>query len=450
MKLRSLLLIASVAANVVFAAALLVRPSLAPPQVRAWFESEDARRARLAAARDADARVDRERRAASTKAAAASQRLLWSALRTEDLQALVARLRAAGFPPAVVRAVVSSEIERRFSTRIKSLQAQAEETPYWQPSATRSNFYSKFFEERQQVYRDRTRLLREVLGDEFYAGSGLDPTEAQRRQFGNLSKAKIDLLQRINDDYAEMTAQIRMATAGIVLPEDRAKLALLEREKQADLAAVLSPQEFEDYTMRTSQITSRLRAALTLIDASEQEFRTIYRLSQPYADVLYPDIGDRAIMTADGRQKREDSQRALDAQLKSALGDARFAEWTRAQNYEFQQLVRITQQQNLPTSSAISAFDLRAATTAESATIGNDAKLSPEQRLAALRDLAQKTRNQLVATLGPAGASYAKSATWLQAIESGHAVTAAADGRGMSFRLISPTPPTPPTPPASR
>ena len=444
---RALFLVASLVANVAFAAAFVLRPTLAPPSVREFFQSRAAREA-AAAASDAKAERARSKAAeASARAAILSQTKLWSALQSDDLRALIARLRAAGFPPGVIRAVVGREVDNRFSDRIKALSKEVEDTPYWQPTPNSFN-NPKFMEERQQAYRDRSKLMRELLGDQAFAAAGVDPTAMQRMQYGDLPKEKIELLQRINEDYAEMISQVRAATNGIMLPEDRAKLALLEKEKRADLAAILTPQELEAYEMRTSPITSRLRSALTFIDATEDEFRTIYRISLPYADVLYPSssMGMMTVSTADSRQKREDASREVQAQLKAAFGDARYAELNRAQNYEFQNLARLAQRDNLPMAAAVKAYDLRTSTSEASVRIGDDRALTPDQKLAALRDLAQNTKTQLTTLLGVNGGnSYVQSASWLQAIEKGHVVTFMPDGMGTSFRSIStPTPPPPP------
>ena len=448
MNLRALLLVVSAAANVAFAAAFILRPSLAPPAVREFFTTREVRAAAAAAADAKAARARAIAAEAAAKAAALSQTRLWSALHSDELRALIERLRAAGFPPNLVRAVVSREVDNRFAARMKTLQAQVEDAPYWRAMPTSSFSNPKYFEERQQVYRDRARMLRELLGDEAMAAAGVDPTAAQRQQFGDLPKAKIELVQRINDDYAEMTSQVRAATNGIMLPEDRAKLALLEREKRADLAAVLTPQELEDYEMRSSPVTMRLRGALTLVDASEDEFRTIYRLSQPFADVLYPSpSAGITFYTSEIMQKRQEATQTLNAQLKGALGESRYAEWSRAQNYEFQNLARLTQQQGLPLSAAVQAYNLRTTTSEASAQIGDDRTLSPEQKLAALQQLAQATKNQLTAALGPGATSYVQTASWLQAIEKGYAVRLNVDGLGTSYRrVVSQPPPPPPAP----
>jgi hypothetical protein len=420
MKLAPFLLAGSLVANAAFVGMFAFRPTFAPPALRDFFQSSSARAEAAAAARAQAQALAAQRAKADTARLLASQALLWSALQSDDLPTLVARLRAAGFPPSVVRAIVSAQIDARFAARMKALTRQVEETPFWKPQATNSFNHPKVFEEMNQAYRDRTKLLRELLGDGFFASSGADPTAAQRRQFGNLAKSKIDLIQRINDDYAEMLSQVRAATNGITLPEDRAKMALLDREKHADLAAILTPQELEDYEMRSSQITSRLSSAFTLMNATEDEFRTIFRIQQQFNDRLNPTGG---VFGAEMSQQRRDAEREVTAQLKSALGETRAAEFARAQNYEFQSLAQLAQRENLPLDAAVRAYDLRTSTSEESGRIFKNKDLTTEQKYAAMQTLAQNTKAQLVAALGStAGSAYASSATWLKAIEKGTSV----------------------------
>jgi hypothetical protein len=439
MKSFKILLAGSLVANFALVAVVISKPSLAPSAVRDFFHLHDAK-ADAADALRASQRAIAEARAATDRAAA-SRALLWSAIASDDLPTLVARLRAAGFSPAVIRAIVSSQIDQRFRIRMKELVGTFADTPFWKPEPTSGFGNPKYFETYNQISRERARMLRELLSDDFFAATGGDPTAQQRRQYGNLSKAKIDLLQRINDDYTEMMAQVRNATQGIVLPEDRAKVALLEREKQADLAALLTPQELEDYQMRTLRITGNLRTPLTIMDATEAEFRAIYRIQAPFADLLYPasDIVSNSFSDEQWQQRRE-AQQKIAAQLKQVLSAARYADYARASSSEYQELYRLAQQENLPVTAAARTFDLRDTAAQESQRIFNDQSLDTEQKRAALQTLARNTSAQIVGLLGAnAGNAYVKSARWLNYFEQGRAVTVGSDGSSITPRSLPPS-----------
>jgi hypothetical protein len=428
MKVLFIALAVSAATNAVLLAAFISKPSLAPTSVRSYFEFGSS-----------SPRGDEKKsavRPVTQRGAAATP--LWTNLQAEELTTLVGRLRAAGFPPTIVRAIVEAELERRFSGRLKDLTRNLQDTPYWKPDPSYYMGNSQLFEQINQIYRERSKMMRELLGKDALAYGHMDPNAAQRRQFGNLSQQKIDLVQRIVDDYAEMTSQIRQAMQGITLPEDREKLALLEREKRADLAAILNPEELADYEMRTSNITGRLRTAFTIMDATEAEFRALYGIHQPYAELLYPTtyMG----FTADMSEKRREAQQAIADQAKATLGEKRFAEYQRATNSEFQQLYRLGQRDGLPYDTLVRAYDVRGPAAEASTRIINDPSLSLEQKRTALTELAQKSRTQLLSTLGPVvGPAYADSNRWLSFIQQGGAVTIMPDGN-LSYRHPPPPP----------
>lgn len=433
MKLSAVLLAGSVTINVALVATFLARPALVPAPVRALFP--DAGPASPAAAKTPAPRPTAPPTAAP----------LWTAFETSDLTTLIARLRSAGFPPLIINAVLGARIEAQFAARMRALASTLESVPFWRPSPTSFSNNARFYEERTQIYRERTRMLRQLLGDDFLVAAAGDATSAQIRQYGNLPKSKITLIERINDDYAEMSSQVRSAANGIFLPEDREKLALLEREKRADLAGILSPQELEDYEMRSSQITMRLRGALTWMNASEDEFRALFRVHQQLGDPL--EFTPGVVRNPVSFQERQERDKRISDAIVAAVGDKRAAEFERSQSFEFQQIARLVQRENGDLQTAINAFDLRTTTAAESMRIRNDAALSPEQKMTAMQNLAKATKEQLTRTLGAGVANtYFGSANWLQAIETGRAVSFT----GRSTTFYSPVTPAPTPPPAPR
>lgn len=424
MKLPTLLLVGSVAANAALLGLFAARPALAPPAFRDFFTSDQQRAAQLAAEKQTAAA-----HAAALAKATAPKPPLWSALATDDLRTLITRLRAAGFPPAVIRSVVDRQISQLFAPRLRALENADPNLPFWKlpPSYSMGD---RRLEDINQLYRERSRLTRELLKD--HALADADVTAAQRRQFGDLSPAKIDQLQRIEEDYGEMLSSLRAATKGIVLPEDQEKFALLAREKSADLAAVLTPEELADYELRTSPTTRYLRTRLAGFDPSEAEFRALYQAQQA-VNARY--AGGAIEAQAMDQPKREAAQNAYNAQLLSSLGAARYAEFVRTTDQQFQQLSRLAQQNNIPASTALLAYELRDTASRESNRILDNPALDPAQQRAALQTLAQTTRGQINALLGSTvGASYAQVASqWLSALERGGAFAF----RGAPLSVIS-------------
>ena len=427
MKLPALLLVVSAAGNVALLAAFASRPSLAPPALRDLFTATAPPATSAAPARRPDPPATR----------AETARVFWGRFRDAPLPVIVGWLRAAGYPPGVIRAIADAELQERFRPRVEELRRILNETPYWRGDPGFFSGNADVIEKMNQLSRDRAKALREVLGIDALAYAGTDPTEAQRQRFGNLSPGKIELLQRITDDYAEMTAQIRAGLQGIMLPEDRAKFELLEREKRADLAAILTPEELADHEMRTSPITLRLRTAFTIMDATEEEYRRIHAAYQPHRDTLFPtSTGGVLFVRSDADDPRRAASEKIAAELQQSLGAERFAQYQRANDRDFQQLYQLTRAANVPYDTLVRAHDTRQTAAEASMRIYQDRTLGTDQKRDALQALASQSRTQILATLGPgAGPAYADSSRWLASLTQGRAFTVNPDGNVLTRSL---------------
>jgi hypothetical protein len=404
--MRTPIIVVSLIANTALVLLMASQPELAPAGLRDWVGRY------LQAEPDAPVKKSAVRRAAPPEKTS-----LWLKLRDEDPRTFIARLRAAGFPPALIRALVSAEINARYDGRFRALQEQDPNTPFWKLRPSYFMQGDKRLEEMNLLYRERSRVLRELFNDDFFATE--DVTASQRRQFGELSASKIETIQRIEDDYTEMMSAIRASMQGIVLPEDREKLALLAREKRADLAAVLTPQELADYELRTSPTTSMLRHQLAGFDPSESEFRALFQAQQNLNGKFpgtFQSVND---------ETRTAAQRAFHDEVRAALGEARYSAYIRETTGEFQQLNRIAQKASVPRDTATQAFDVRESVAQESGRIFDDPALSGDAKRSALQQLAQSARTRILATLGPAaGPEYLKIAeAWLTQVERGSAVS---------------------------
>jgi hypothetical protein len=399
----------SLALNAALVTAFVLRPALAPARVRETFHLGGGA---------AEARSAPKAEVPSRRAAAPQK--LWPLLATEDLPALIARLRGAGFPPEVIREIVNAEVDARYRPRIRAYSEADPNAPFWKALPTTFSMNSVRLEEYQQLLRERSRVMRELLADPALAGD--DSTAEQRRRFGDLPREKIDALQRIEDDYTDMMSAVRASANGILLAEDRAKLALLTREKRADLAGVLSAAELADYEMRSSPLTALLRDMVGEFRATEAEYRAIYDLHKTMNE-KFPYIG--GVGLGNNYNDRRQVQQELDSQLRAQIGEARYNDYVRETSDDFQQLRRLTQKENLPADTAVRAFDVRNSVSQESLRIIGDSTLSVDQKRTALATLAQATRGQLLSLLGGAGPAYVKIVDnqWLSTVERGNAVT---------------------------
>jgi hypothetical protein len=235
-------------------------------------------------------------------------------------------------------------------------------------------------------------------------------------RFGNLPPEKIDQLQSILSDYGEMRSQVYSTANGVWLPEDRSKLALLDKEQHVDLAALLTPQELEEYNLRNSSTASQLRSQLALFNPTEDEFRAIFKIQQTLDD----QFGSTMTMTMEQRRQYMEAQKQLLPQFQAVLAPDRFAAFQQAVDPAYQQINRLVARLDLPpeTSTQVVTLQKDILQRATSAQAMRD--LTPDQRAAQLVVLNQEATAKLTQTLGARGFDAYKATGggyWLQMLQ---------------------------------
>jgi hypothetical protein len=358
-------------------------------------------------------------------------------LMTGDLRAMAARLKATGFPPGMIRAIIGAQINERFKSRREQLALLPVEQPFWK---TDSSGYSpvsralsdpKFRNASRALASEQRQLLKEVLGPDAIP-TDTTFTDYQARRYGNLPADKIEQLERLDQDYNDLNNEVSRIANRIRLPEDLEKLAILKREKLADLSQILSPAEVEDYLIRTAQTTTQLRPVMTAANATEEEFRIIYRLQSAYDEKYSTTLG--GVITPELRAERQAAQAQVEADVRAAVGEARYAEFARASDREYQQLSPIAREANIPEAAVIQVVAMRENVLNESNRIFDDPSMDNAQKRAALVALAQNARAQAVSTLGPdVGQKYLQIAgSWLSNVERGTAMKITTSINGIS------------------
>jgi hypothetical protein len=142
---------------------------------------------------------------------------------------------------------------------------------------------------------------------------------------------------RIHRDYDEMRAQAaaEYRSAGPAYPGGLnaylRQLALLEREKRRDLAAVLGATELENLELRDSSAGQLVQRLLGTTSATGEQRRAVFRLQQAFEDdfALSFDLSPEALYA------RETARQTTQEQIRAVLGDALFGAWLRGEGPEF-------------------------------------------------------------------------------------------------------------------
>jgi hypothetical protein len=341
-----------------------------------------------------------------------------SQLLSGDLKELVANLRAAGFPPKVVRAIVEAALDEQLAARRRRIMGDQPEVPYWKPGSTASLFSSPQMSALRQLAREEQDTLKQLLGPD--SATGELNRFFHQRTYGDLPSEKLDALQRIQQDYSELRAQIYgdAGNGAVMLPWDREKLALLEKEQHDDLGGVLTPEEIRQYDLRSSSTAQRLRNQLTYFNPTEQEYLAIYDLQSQF-DQSH-NLLTMGFQTPEQMRQRQADQQQLQAQIKTVLGDQRYQDYQQSTDNGFMAANRIVSTLQLPPQNAAGAWNLQQSIQQQVTSIRADRSLPPEQRTQALQTLIAQADQQLTTLLTQPGADAYKQTPggmWLRSLE---------------------------------
>ena len=247
----------------------------------------------------------------------------------DDMRRTVADLRAAGYPASVVRAVVNQLLNERFAPR----QPNAGQ-PFWKQGAPTPEMVAA----QNALNQERQTLFEALLGPDARPSAMLDEV-TRRRRYGNLSDEKIDAIARIERDYGEMTAETwarRRGNSASGIETAMQTQRLMEEEKLADLAAVLTPEEIAQYEQRNSPSARTLSNSLRNVEISEAEYAQIYEAQKAFDATNHM----RTTMDATAYSQRQAEQLALNEKVRAVLGENRFYAYLEGADMNYANVVR--------------------------------------------------------------------------------------------------------------
>lgn len=324
----------------------------------------------------------------------------------------VAQLRADGFPPPIIRTLIYARLEQRYAERIRSLRDKAENT-YWR-SSNMGGFYGNLTPEERAasraMHKQMSAEVKALLGD---GDEALHPWEKDRRErtMGNLSSEKVRQIEAINTDYNEMSALARDRSKGVLLKADKERLRLLEKEKRADLAAVLTPEELVEYDLRGSPTASSVRSRLRNFEPTEAEYRALTSLYLEI-DLKY---GMPSYLTAQDQALRQAEEKNLPGKIQAVLSPERYAEYKIVTDGAYRETTSFLTSANLDPKLARDVLGVKQDLVRRADAIRDDAALTAEQKNVQLAALGKEADTRLTATLGDSKfAAYKKSiGSWM-------------------------------------
>ena len=343
----------------------------------------------------------------------------WSSVESQDYFEYVRKLRGVGCPEETIRDIIIADVNKLYASKARSIVSPGE-FKFWKTDPRYSNSMSLSTQKQLQALdHEKKTLIHDLLGiDLDREMAKLSDTGSYSEQaYAFLGAEKSQQLIALRDQYRTMERDIYAAADGDLSTEQRQQIDAIRKQRDAAIAALLTPAELEEYQLRSSNTARNMRYSLSSFDPSEDEFRQIYRLRKTFDDQYSNVDGNDKV----AQEQRRQAQVALDSQLKSLLGEQRYQEYKLAQSGDYQDLYRVAQRYDLPKEVAKNVYDMRQAVEAERRKVEQNQNFTPDQKKEILQAMQQKTEQAVQEAMGEKGYKYylRRNGDWIQRIGRG-------------------------------
>jgi hypothetical protein len=316
---------------------------------------------------------------------------LFRQLITGDFSTEISRLRAAGMPDETVNMIAQVVMMQKSKKLYEEMAADGVNPFIWGGSHARTDVQREQLRKMREMGRKLSEEAREAgVDSNWFSGFG--------GKVPGLSADKAKLLARIEQDRQELRSQVHMDASGMMLDRDTERLKYIDEEFKKDLAAVLSPEEFDAWHLHRSETAQSLRSQLGYMAPTDDEFRSILRLQEAFNEAWPSNYG-----AGTDWQKRSEAERAMKKQIADVLGPKRAADYEKATDYEFGTLSNIEYRLELPKGSADRVYGLHKETDKAAQKIRADKSLTDADRKESLKVLAEQVKAELTGVLGEEG-----------------------------------------------
>ena len=242
----------------------------------------------------------------------------WRKLRGDvPLPEFITRLRAAGFPPLTVRAIIEGCVADEFTPQRSELLRRQDAG-----------------DGHQNLRLAQRARVAQLLGADYPERD--DERDDRLSAYGSIPTHLVPQIAKLLDDYTQLTYAARRDN-----PTENEQLALIAQERRRDLLALITPEQLEELELRDSFRSRLLRNQLSGLEISSEEFRALYRAKLECDHAWGPkyEFGDSHV---GGLLPPEQDAPRLNMleQVRATLGDERFWKYLEQSDPAFAAIIR--------------------------------------------------------------------------------------------------------------
>lgn len=325
-----------------------------------------------------------------------TKKMTWETVESTDYKEYIANLRAIGCPDETIRDIIIADVNKLYDRKKKEIKGEPKKFEYWKggnPFAVMID--SELTKKLKALDDEKNGVLRAL---------GIEPdAKAQMAQMMNPFETMMDFLpedKKVQVIKVMTDMQTKMADAGKD-GNDPEAMGKAMKDMETKLKAILTPQEYLDYQLRFGMTANMMRSQIAGFDPNEEEFMKVFKLREAFDS----DFSPLARMNESDEQKknREAAEKQLKENIKAQLGPERYADYERAQDWNFQQIYRSVKKADLGTAEAVKVYDMKKVAEAEVNKVRSNSDLTQEQKNQALQGIQQQTEASMKGVLGDKG-----------------------------------------------
>jgi hypothetical protein len=315
---------------------------------------------------------------------------------SDNYRSYIRNLRAIGCPEETIRDIIIADVDKLYARRLAPLHKPQEEFKFWKTGTGSGNESPEFYKAEREFAKEKKELLKQLLGADYEKEIAKQFNGPQPKDpLDHLPRETRDKVTELYQKFSEQRSDVYQKAKGSIDATMQNELRVLNRQLHDDLAKVLSPEDLFEFEVRTSEGARNLKYQLEAFDATEQEFRAIFKAKQ---NVEFLDAG-------------------ADEGLNDALGEQRYREYKRAEDSDYQNLFRFAESHGLERTTVDQVYQLKDEAQEAAKEVRRNQELSDDQRAAALASIRAETESNVMQVLGEKNfKTYKRYAYWMRNI----------------------------------
>ena len=342
------------------------------------------------------------------------KQMTWETVEASSYLDYIDNLRRIGCPEETIRDIILADVNKLYKAKRREVGEQ-KKFEYWKGNSTFGMGMDKEnIEANRELNAERDELLKQLGIESSLASEVSQMLNPFERMLGFLPEQKqVAVLKEMQG------MQTRIAELSDDGELDMEMVQQAQREMEQSIKGMLSEEEYTNYLLRMSGTANQMRSQIAGFDPTEDEFLSVFELKHAFDDEYGSQYGRPTAETAEHRELRKNAKIELNDQIRGALGDERYTDYERAQDYQFQQIHRSLKKADLGTGEAIQVYDMQkdaqnAARQLRENQALNDAER--RERLLLIRNETESAIQQVVGTDGWEKFNRTSNTRWLQRI----------------------------------